>query len=160
SAASPSRMPRAIRQRRPRVMRHNFRSKCTCGSGDFQHPCPARAHCANARFSTAVELYLTAMTDRIPPLASLRAFSAVARNGSFAGAASARHGSTSAVSHQIRGLEAALGASLLTRARNGAGDTRTAVTAEGEELLRAVEAALAQLATACEVVRERACGTR
>ena len=100
------------------------------------------------------------MTDRIPPLAALRAFAAVARHGSFGRAASALHVSTSAVSHQIRGLEAALGVSLLTRARNGAGDTRTAVTAEGEELLRTVEAALAQLATACESMRERARGAR
>ena len=71
------------------------------------------------------------MTDRIPPLAALRAFAAVARHGSFARAALALHVSTSAVSHQIRGLEATLGAPLLTRARNGAGHTRTAVTPEG-----------------------------
>ena len=100
------------------------------------------------------------MTDRIPPLAALRAFAAVARHGSFARAALALHVSTSAVSHQVRGLEAALGARLLTRARNGAGHTRTAVTAEGESLLRAVEATFAQLATACEAVRERARGAR
>ncbi len=100
------------------------------------------------------------MTDRIPPLAALRAFAAVARHGSFARAALALHVSTSAVSHQVRGLEAALGARLLTRASNGAGHTRTAVTAEGEALLRAVEATFAQLATACEAVRERARGTR
>ena len=100
------------------------------------------------------------MTDRIPPLAALRAFAAVARHGSFARAALALHVSTSAVSHQIRGLEATLGASLLTRARNGTGHTRTAVTAEGEALLRAVEATFAQLATACEAVRERARGAR
>src|SRR6201994_1086408 len=100
------------------------------------------------------------MTGRIPPLAALRAFAAVARHGSFARAALALHVSTSAVSHQIRSLEAALGAPLLTRARNGAGHTRTAVTAEGESLLRAVEATFAQLATACEAVRERARGVR
>jgi LysR family glycine cleavage system transcriptional activator len=100
------------------------------------------------------------MTERIPPLAALRAFAAVARHGSFARAASALHVSTSAVSHQIRGLEATLGAQLLTRARNGAGHTRTAVTSEGEALLRAVETTFAQLATACEAVRERARGAR
>jgi LysR family glycine cleavage system transcriptional activator len=100
------------------------------------------------------------MTDRIPPLAALRAFAAVARQGSFARAAATLHVSTSAVSHQIRGLEASLGARLLTRARNGAGNSRTAVTAEGEALLRAVETTFAQLATACEVVRERARGAR
>ena len=100
------------------------------------------------------------MTERIPPLAALRAFATVARHGSFARAAAVLHVSTSAVSHQIRGLEATLGARLLTRARNGTGHTRTAVTAEGEALLRAVESTFAQLATACEAVRERARGTR
>jgi LysR family glycine cleavage system transcriptional activator len=100
------------------------------------------------------------MTERIPPLAALRAFAAVARHGSFARAATALHVSTSAVSHQIRGLEASLGTVLLTRARNGTGHTRTAVTAEGQSLLRAVEAAFAQLATECEAVRERARGAR
>ncbi|MEJ0016559.1 MAG: LysR substrate-binding domain-containing protein [Acetobacteraceae bacterium] len=100
------------------------------------------------------------MTDRIPPLAALRAFAAVARHGSFARAALALHVSTSAVSHQVRGLEADLGARLLTRARNGAGHTRTAVTDEGQALLRAVEATFAQLATACEAVREQARGAR
>jgi LysR family glycine cleavage system transcriptional activator len=61
------------------------------------------------------------MPDRIPPLAALRAFAAVARQGSFARAAETLHVSTSAVSHQIRGLEAALGTALLQRARNGSG---------------------------------------
>ena len=41
------------------------------------------------------------MTDRIPPLAALRAFAAVARHSSFARAALALHVSTSAVSHQV-----------------------------------------------------------
>ena len=49
------------------------------------------------------------MPDRIPPLAALRAFAAVARHGSFARAAAALNVSTSAVSHQIRGLEDTLG---------------------------------------------------
>ncbi len=100
------------------------------------------------------------MSDRIPPLAALRAFAAVAHHGSFARAGAALHVSTSAVSHQIRGLEASLGTALLSRARNGTGHTRTAVTAEGETLLRAVEATFAQLATACDAVRERARGAR
>src|SRR6516164_5019599 len=76
--------------------------------------------CANARFSFTVELDCTAMSNHIPPLAALRAFASVARLGSFARAAAALNVSTSAVSHQIRGLELDLGAQLLTRARNGA----------------------------------------
>ena len=94
-----------------------------------------------------------AMNDRIPPLAALRAFVAVARHGSFARAAETLHVSTSAVSHQVRGLEATLGAALLTRARNGAG--RTVATEAGVALQRAVERAFGQLGAACEAVREQ-----
>jgi LysR family glycine cleavage system transcriptional activator len=101
-----------------------------------------------------------AMSDRIPPLPALRAFSAVARHGSFARAAATLHVSTSAVSHQIRTLEDTLGATLLTRARNGAGTSRTTVTKEGAALLRVVDSAFAQLGTACDAVRERARRTR
>jgi LysR family glycine cleavage system transcriptional activator len=93
------------------------------------------------------------MPDRIPPLAALRAFAAVAREGSFARAAATLNVSTSAVSHQIRGLEDTLGAVLLTRARNGTG--RTTVTADGAALQRDVETAFAQLGAASEAVRER-----
>jgi LysR family glycine cleavage system transcriptional activator len=99
-----------------------------------------------------------AMVERIPPLAALRAFAAVARHGSFSRAAATLHVSTSAVSHQVRGLEDVLGAALLTRARNGTG--RTAVTADGAALLEAVDAAFAQLGAACEAVRRRARRTR
>jgi LysR family transcriptional regulator, glycine cleavage system transcriptional activator len=100
------------------------------------------------------------MTGYIPPLASLRAFAAVARHGSFARAAEALHVSTSAVSHQIRGLELALGARLLTRARNGAPMSRTAVTEEGKALLGAIEEAFDKLGAACEALREKARRTR
>ncbi len=98
------------------------------------------------------------MNDRIPPLAALRAFAAVARHGTFARAAAALHVSTSAVSHQVLGLEASLGATLLTRARNGSG--RTVVTSQGEALLGAVDAAFAQLGAACEQVRTQAARSR
>jgi LysR family glycine cleavage system transcriptional activator len=93
------------------------------------------------------------MSERIPPLAALRAFAAVARHGSFARAAEALHVSTSAVSHQVRGLEETLQATLLERARNGAG--RSTVTPEGAALQRAVEHAFAQLGAACEAVRDQ-----
>jgi LysR family transcriptional regulator, glycine cleavage system transcriptional activator len=100
------------------------------------------------------------MPDRIPPLAALRAFAAVARHGGFARAAATLNVSTSAVSHQIRGLEAELGTQLLTRARNGTGHSQTGVTPEGEALLRVVEGSFAQLSAACEAVREGARGQR
>ncbi len=99
-----------------------------------------------------------AMPGQIPPLAALRAFAAVARHGSFARAAAALNVTTSAVSHQLRGLEQDLGGALLIRARNGTG--RTVVTAEGEALLRAVESAFTQLGEACEGLRSRTRGRR
>ncbi len=98
------------------------------------------------------------MNDRIPPLAALRAFATVARVGSFARAAAVLHVSTSAVSHQIVGLEASLGTTLLHRARNGAG--RTEVTAQGATLLAAVDSAFAELGAACEAVRHQAARSR
>ena len=70
------------------------------------------------------------------------------------------HANASALSHPIRNLEDARGAALRTRAHNGAGTSLTAVTAEGTALLQAVEAAFAQLATACDAVRARARRTR
>lgn len=94
------------------------------------------------------------MTLHLPPLATFRAFAAVAREGSFAAAAAVLNVSTSAVSHQIRALEAALGTPLFTRARNGAGGT--APTEAGHRLLAGVEDALARLADACRAVHDQA----
>jgi LysR family glycine cleavage system transcriptional activator len=100
------------------------------------------------------------MTLHLPPLAAFRAFAAVAREGSFTAAAHTLNVSTSAVSHQIRALEEALGTSLLTRARNGAGPQQTAPTEAGRELLVAVEDALSRLSDACRAVHDRAHGGR
>ncbi len=92
----------------------------------------------------------------LPSLPALRAFAAVAREGSFVRAAAQLHVTASAVSHQIRQLEEQLHTPLLTRARNGSGHSRTAPTAAGEALLRAVEDTLAKLADACEAIRHQA----
>lgn len=100
------------------------------------------------------------MALHLPPLAAFRAFAAVAREGSFTAAASSLHVSTSAVSHQIRALEEALGTSLLVRARNGAGPQQTVPTEAGRELLVAVEDALSRLSDACRAVHDRAHGAR
>src|ERR1700689_3967995 len=140
SASSPSSTASAIRPRSPLVIRQSLRSKNTARSSLGYRDSHRLSQCghlrprgANAGFSTGVELYCMAMVDRIPPLAALRAFAAVAREGSFVRAAATLHVSTSAVSHQVRGLEDVLGAVLLTRARNGTG--RTSVTADGAGLL-------------------------
>ena len=79
------------------------------------------------------------MTLHLPPLAAFRAFAAVARAGSFSAGARALNVSTSAVSHQIRALEAALGTPLLVRAQNGAGPQRSAPSRDdrSEAVLRA-----------------------
>jgi LysR family glycine cleavage system transcriptional activator len=96
------------------------------------------------------------MADHLPPLAALRAFAAVARQGSFARAAASLNISTSAVSHQIGALETALRTPLLTRARNGTGHSQTAPTPAGTELLVAIEAALTRLGDACDAIRSEA----
>lgn len=88
---------------------------------------------------------------RLPSLSALRAFATVARAGSFSRAALELNVSNSAVSHQLRTLEAELGRRLLVRARSGAG--RTTVTEDGAALLAAVDSAFAQIGDACDAVR-------
>ncbi len=92
------------------------------------------------------------MSD-IPPFAALRAFEAAARLGGFGRAAAMLNVSTSAISHQIRGLEATLGVRLLERS-TGAGGVQ--VTAAGARLLPAASEALSVLEAACAEIR----GTR
>lgn len=86
----------------------------------------------------------------LPPLAALRAFEATARLGGFARAAAELNVTTSAVSHQIRGLEEGLGVRLLERSI-GAGGVR--VTPAGATLLTATNGALALLEDACTEIR-------
>ena len=86
----------------------------------------------------------------IPPLPALRAFEAAARLGGFARAAAELNVSTSAVSHQIRGMEATLGTRLLDRSTGLGGVT---VTSAGQRLLQAAGPALAALQDACAAIR-------
>lgn len=84
----------------------------------------------------------------LPPLDALRAFEAVGRHLSFTRAAASLFITQSAVSKQIAMLEAALGLRLFER------HTRSLrLTAAGERLLRATEAALATLRAAVAEVR-------
>jgi LysR family glycine cleavage system transcriptional activator len=93
------------------------------------------------------------LPSRLPPLAALRAFEAVARLGSLSRAAGELSVTKSAVSHQLRLLEADLGAVLLRRG----GTTRRAETTEaGADLLSSVQQALTLLASACNNVRAAA----
>ncbi len=75
-----------------------------------------------------------------PPLAALRAFAALAGNGSVSRAAGALGVSHAAVSQQLRALEAHLGLRLLRRDGRG-----VALTAEGERLAAAVTTGFAAM---------------
>lgn len=83
----------------------------------------------------------------LPPLGRLRAFEAAARRSSFALAAEELHLTASAVSHQIRALEAHLGRTLFERRHRG-----VTLTAEGERLQNGLVRAFDALETACAEV--------
>jgi LysR family glycine cleavage system transcriptional activator len=85
----------------------------------------------------------------LPPLASLRAFDAAARSGSFSRAAREIHVTPSAVSYQMKALENDLGTKLFVR--NGRRDVT--LTREGEFLSERVDRALAILREAAETLR-------
>ena len=91
------------------------------------------------------------MADRLPPLTALRAFEAAARLGSFSRAAEEISVTHSAVSHQVRALERALGAPLFQR--NG---KRVSLTTAGRHFAERVSAALGDLAEAAQSVRRSA----
>lgn len=95
--------------------------------------------------------------NHTPPLAALRAFEAVARLGSLSRAAAELHVTKSAVSHQLRGLEADLGVPLLLR---GGTVRRAETTPAGADLLASVQQALTLLETACRNARATARGRR
>jgi len=71
---------------------------------------------------------------------ALRAFSIVARHGSFSAAAEDLHITKGAVSHQIRQLESVIGFALFNRAARG-----ITLTAKGETLLEACEKSFTNL---------------
>ena len=87
---------------------------------------------------------------RLPPLGSLRAFEAAARRESFKRAATELGVTPTAISHQIRQLEAGLGVALFAR------QTRKVVlTAEGAALYPALRQALDAIAEAVEAVKRQ-----
>jgi|TARA_R110002072_G_scaffold123048_23_gene258151 LysR family glycine cleavage system transcriptional activator len=79
----------------------------------------------------------------IPPFAALRAFEATCRLGRQSDAARELRISVSAISHQIRALEAFLGVALFSRSTGG-----LVLSIEGENYFRSVGPALAALSTA------------
>jgi LysR family glycine cleavage system transcriptional activator len=87
---------------------------------------------------------------RLPPLGSLRAFEAAARRQSFKDAAAELGVTPTAISHQIRQLEAGLGAALFAR------QTRKVVlTAEGKSLYPPLRQAFDAMAEAVEALKRQ-----
>ncbi|MCB1757836.1 MAG: LysR family transcriptional regulator [Gammaproteobacteria bacterium] len=87
------------------------------------------------------------MLNRLPPLKPLRAFEATARTGSVTAAATELNVTHSAVSHQIKTLESALGTPLFDRRGQ-----RLRLTAQGALLLPAVSQAFQTIGIAAEQV--------
>jgi len=83
------------------------------------------------------------MSFRLPSLHALRAFEAAARLGGFNKAAKELGVSPTAISHHIRGLEAALGVALFTRQTR-----KVRLTEAGERLAKVCSAAFENLANA------------
>lgn len=81
--------------------------------------------------------------SRLPPLNALRAFDATARHLTVVKAADELSVTPSAVSHQLRTLEDALGVQLFTRNK-----TRLKLTTHGEALLPSVRSAFQSIASA------------
>ena len=85
----------------------------------------------------------------IMELRQLRAFQAIARNGSAAAAASELHLTASALSHALKALESELGCRLFDRVGQG-----LRLNAAGERFLAEIEPHLTGLASAPEQVRQ------
>src|ERR1700759_1463390 len=86
--------------------------------------------------------------DKLPPLNALRVFEAVARHGSFAGAATVLHVTHWAVGKQIRLLEDWFGVPLCERRARG-----VVLTDEGAALLNDVSSTFERLATVSSRLR-------
>ena len=87
---------------------------------------------------------------RLPPLSSLRAFEAAARQESFKLAANELGVTPTAISHQVRQLEADLGVPLFVRQTR-----KVALTPEGRALLGPLRASFDAMAEAVESLRHR-----
>ena len=93
------------------------------------------------------------VSTHMPAFPALRAFEAVARLGSMALAAEELHVTKSAVSHQVKALEADLGTTLLKR---GGAFARAEPTEIGLSLLVEVKKSLRSLEAACRATRVQA----
>ena len=87
---------------------------------------------------------------RLPPLAAVVAFEAAGRHESFLAAGAELNLTPSAISHQVRNLEAWFGRRLFVRAAR-----RLSLTDEGRRLLDDLTPALSAIDDACAVLRPR-----
>lgn len=90
------------------------------------------------------------MSQRLPSMSSLRAFEATARHSSFTRAATELNLTQGAVSHQIRGLEDALGLKLFIREGNA-----IRITEAGQEYLSSARLAITEMQIATERAVDR-----
>lgn len=91
------------------------------------------------------------MSTRLPPLSALRAFEAAARHLSLTKAAAELNVTPGALSHQIRGLEDALGTRLFERRVRA-----IALTVDGRTLLPGLQQGFASIRDAVALLRSRA----
>ncbi len=84
----------------------------------------------------------------LPPFPALRAFEAAARLGSFAAAGDELHQTPSAISHQVRALEAWFERPLFVRSAR-----RVTLTADGTRLLGELTTAFDQIEDVCTALR-------
>ena len=91
---------------------------------------------------------------KLPPLNAIRAFEAVARNGSFTAAAQELHVTTTAISHQIRHLEELIGVKLVDRSTR-----RMALSPTGERIFPLIQEGFDHLADAFAEIEARNLGS-
>ena len=96
---------------------------------------------------------MTELSRRLPPLATLAAFEAAARHGSFTLAADELALSQASISRRVRELEDFLGVRLFDRRRYD-----VAVTKEGDAFAAVVRAALRDVAAATDRLRDLGAG--
>lgn len=88
------------------------------------------------------------MSVRLPPLPALRVFESAARHGNFSRAAEELHLTHSAISHQMKSLERALGVTLFRRGRRG-----VSLTQQGAAFAAVMHDALERIARGVAALR-------
>ncbi|MDB4837747.1 transcriptional regulator GcvA [Marinomonas sp.] len=90
------------------------------------------------------------LINRLPPLNSLKCFESAARHGSFNKAAEELFVTPSAISHQIKGLEAFLGLELFRRTKR-----KVVLTEAGESYIKPIKSIFEQLDNATSELKSK-----